>query len=66
MTWASRNDKGRAMYTCYDCDRFGNGCDGTIPSMEFRNALEKYCKRFILVAWRRDMFKDAGKSRLGD
>jgi hypothetical protein len=54
------------MYTCYDCERFGNGCDGTIPPMEFRNALEKYCDRFILVAWRRDMFKDAGKSRLGD
>jgi hypothetical protein len=54
------------MYTCYDCERFGNGCDGMIPPMEFRNTLEKFCERFLLVEWRRDMFKDAGKSRLGD
>lgn len=54
------------MYTCYDCDLFGTRCEGLIPPMEFRNKLEKYCKRFILIKWRKDMFKDAGTKRLGD
>jgi hypothetical protein len=46
------------MYTCYDCDRFGNGYEGIIPTPKFRNNLEKCCKRFIVVAWRRERFKD--------
>ena len=52
------------MYTCYDCDWFGNGCDGTIPPAEYSNDMENYCKKFVLVKWRRDMFKDSGKDRL--
>jgi hypothetical protein len=43
---------------------FGNGCDGAIPPMEYRNDLENYCKKFILVRWRKEMFKDSGESRL--
>ena len=54
------------MYTCYDCEKFGTVCDGVIPPMKFRNNLEKYCKDFILIKWRKDMFKDAGNKRLGD
>jgi len=52
------------MYTCYDCERLGNGCDGVIPPKEYSNKIEKYCDRFVLVRWRGDMFKDAGRSRL--
>ena len=54
------------MYTCYDCELFGSGCDGVILSMEHRNELEKYCERFELVKWRNDMFKDSGNKRLGE
>ncbi len=60
MVWA------KTMYTCYDCELFGTNCEGMIPPMEYRNNLEKYCNRFILIKWRKDMFKDAGTKRLGD
>jgi hypothetical protein len=53
------------MYTCYDCELFGTRCEGVIPSMRYRNKLEKYCKRFVLISWRKDMFKDTGRKRLG-
>jgi len=53
------------MYTCYDCERFGAYCEGIIPPMESRNELEKYCNKFILIKWRKDMFKDSGDKRLG-
>lgn len=53
------------MYTCYDCELFGTKCEGFIPSMKYRNKLEDYCKRFVLISWREDMFKDSGRKRLG-
>jgi hypothetical protein len=54
------------MYTCYDCELFGTSCDGLIPPMEFRNKLEEFCKKFVLIKWRNDMFKDTGTKRLGE
>jgi hypothetical protein len=54
-----------AMYTCYDCDRFGDGCDGVIPPQEYSNKIESYCDRFVTVGWRKEVTKDPGKSRLG-
>ena len=54
------------MYTCYDCDLFGTKCEGIIAPMEYRNKLEEYCTRFVLIKWRKDMFKDTGHKRLGD
>ena len=53
------------MYTCYDCELFGTPCEGIIPSMKYRNKLEKYCQNFVLITWRKDMFKDTGNKRLG-
>ena len=52
------------MYTCYDCNLFGNGCKGLLPPIEYRNKLEEYCHKFQLVPWRDDMFKPAGKTRI--
>ena len=58
--------QGHAMTTCYDCDLFGTSCEGVIPPMKYRNKLDKYCDRFVLIKWRKDMFKDSGTKRLGD
>jgi hypothetical protein len=52
------------MYTCYDCELFGAGCEGMIPPEEYRNNIENFCKKFKLVRWRMDMFKDSGTRRL--
>ena len=52
------------MYTCYDCDRFGIGCEGMIPPDKYRNRVEEYCERFKLAGWRSEMFKDGGTRRL--
>jgi hypothetical protein len=52
------------MYTCYDCEKFGNGCQGMIPPSKYRNNLEDYCKKFEMVAWRKEMFKEGGTGRL--
>jgi hypothetical protein len=52
------------MYTCYDCEHFGPDCEGIIPPDEFRNKVEKFCERFLIIAWRREMFKDGGRKRL--
>jgi len=53
------------MYTCYDCELLGNGCEGILPPPEYSHNIEKYCKKFILVKWRQDMFKDTGRKRFG-
>jgi hypothetical protein len=53
------------MYTCYDCEHFGTDCEGVIPPDKFRNRVEEFCKRFVLISWRKDMFKDGGSKRLG-
>jgi hypothetical protein len=52
------------MYTCYDCKRFGSGCDGIIPPEEYRNDLETYCEKFLLNEWRKEMFKESGHKRI--
>jgi hypothetical protein len=54
-----------SMYTCYDCEKFGTECEGTLPPEEHRNAVENYCDKFVLISWRRDMFKESGTKRLG-
>jgi hypothetical protein len=52
------------MYTCYDCELFGNGCRGMIPPLEMRNKLEEHCPKFSLLSWRNDMFKPSGRTRI--
>ncbi|UCF08906.1 MAG: hypothetical protein JSW28_04245 [Thermoplasmata archaeon] len=35
------------------------------PPDKFRNKVEEFYKKFKVISWREDMFKDGGRSRLG-
>jgi hypothetical protein len=52
------------MVSCYDCELFGIECKGVVPPMEFRNRIHEYCEHFKVVAWRKELFKPGGTSRI--
>ncbi len=52
------------MVSCYDCDRFGIECKGILPSMEYRDRIDEYCKRYKQVPWRDQLYKSGGSPRI--
>jgi len=55
---------GMPMYTCWDCQRFGSGCEGRLLKEDLRNDMEKHCRFFRLNTWRRDIYQRSGTPKL--
>ena len=53
-----------SMYTCWDCERFGHGCEGRLLDWDRRNRMETECRHFIVNAWRSDIYQRSGTRRL--
>ena len=52
------------MVSCYDCERFSNRCPGMVPPLEYRDRMDDYCRLFVIVSWRTELYKPAGKARI--
>jgi hypothetical protein len=52
------------MVSCYDCEHFGTKCKGVVPPIEFRDRIDKFCAKFRVVAWRDEMYKPTGSTRV--
>lgn len=52
------------MVSCYDCEHFGTKCDGIVPPIEYRDRVDEFCKRFVMVKWRDQLYKPGGKTRI--
>lgn len=52
------------MVSCYDCDHFGTVCRGILPPTEYRDTIDKYCENFKVVAWRQELYKSSGETRI--
>jgi hypothetical protein len=52
------------MYTCWDCQRFGQGCEGMLLDGDRRNNMDAECPRFIRNGWARDIYQRSGTRRL--
>jgi hypothetical protein len=53
-----------AMRTCWDCQRFGQGCEGMLLEEDRRNNMDVECRRFIPNEWARDIYQREGTRRL--
>jgi hypothetical protein len=52
------------MVSCYDCEHFGTACKGIVPPIEFRDTVNEYCAKFLVVPWRSEMYKPEGRTRM--
>jgi hypothetical protein len=52
------------MRTCWDCRRFGEGCEGMLLDGARRNRMDVECPRFVPNAWARDIYQREGTRRL--
>ena len=52
------------MVSCWDCEHFGTACRGIVPPIEFRDCVNEYCAKFLMVAWHNEMYKSEGRTRM--
>jgi hypothetical protein len=52
------------MVSCFDCEHFGTQCRGIVPPIEYRDRVDEFCANFVVVAWRDEMYKPAGATRV--
>jgi hypothetical protein len=52
------------MVSCYDCDLFGIGCCGIVPPMGYKDSVDEFCSRYLVVPWRGELYKPSGEARL--
>ncbi len=52
------------MRTCWDCQRFGLGCEGMLLDEDRRNHMDVECQRFSPNAWAEDIYQREGTRRL--
>ncbi len=52
------------MVSCYDCEHFGIGCSGIVPPIEYKDTIDELCPNFVMVPWRRHLYKPSGETRL--
>jgi len=52
------------MVSCYDCEHFGTACKGIVPPMEYRDRMDEFCRKFVELRFRDQLYKPDGASRL--